>query len=320
MDGDKVQELQDDLNTYKQQKDKEVKDLTTKVLALEKILKTHGHEGESNDGTKRLEREIDLLPGNSVGVADVSAMTGFDDRAGNRTVIVLGTGRDTNAADGLNNSQIYMEHQYNTDGSTNQTFFQGIRAPIYIGLTGSMVSGTAVFNQADYQWDVNSLAGAYLTVNSADGSTFAGYQITSNTASYLTITGGTFSFSGNKLAYNISIPIYLGSASFPWRRVYTGDGTAGGIRFGFGATNAGQNGLLYADSAGALQYRNYAGTTTALAAAALVQANIYAGSGAPSLSAPKGSLYVNTTATTTTTRLYINTNGTTGWTNFTSAA
>lgn len=48
--------------------------------------------------------------------------------------------------------------------------------------------------------------------------------------------------------------------------------------------------------------------------------DILTGSGAPTMSAPKGSLYINTAATTTTTRLYINTNGTTGWTNFTTAA
>jgi len=47
---------------------------------------------------------------------------------------------------------------------------------------------------------------------------------------------------------------------------------------------------------------------------------IIAGAGAPTLSAPKGSLYINTTATTTTTRLYINTTGSTTWTTFTTAA
>lgn len=46
----------------------------------------------------------------------------------------------------------------------------------------------------------------------------------------------------------------------------------------------------------------------------------YIGTGAPSVSAPKGSIYVNTTATTTTTRMYINTDGATTWTNFTTAA
>lgn len=46
---------------------------------------------------------------------------------------------------------------------------------------------------------------------------------------------------------------------------------------------------------------------------------IFFGSGAPTLSAAQGSLYVRTDGSTTATRLYVNTNGTTGWTNFTSA-
>jgi hypothetical protein len=41
---------------------------------------------------------------------------------------------------------------------------------------------------------------------------------------------------------------------------------------------------------------------------------------APAVSAPKGSLYIKTDATTTTTRLWINTNGTTGWAYFTASA
>jgi hypothetical protein len=45
------------------------------------------------------------------------------------------------------------------------------------------------------------------------------------------------------------------------------------------------------------------------------------GTGAPTgLSAAKGTLYINTTATTTTTRLYINTDGATTWANFTASA
>lgn len=44
------------------------------------------------------------------------------------------------------------------------------------------------------------------------------------------------------------------------------------------------------------------------------------GAGAPTMSAPKGSLYVNTTGSSTSTRLYVNTNGSTTWTNVTTAA
>ena len=47
---------------------------------------------------------------------------------------------------------------------------------------------------------------------------------------------------------------------------------------------------------------------------------VFFGSGAPSLSAAQGSLYIRTDGSSTSTRLYVNTNGTTGWTNVTTAA
>ena len=47
---------------------------------------------------------------------------------------------------------------------------------------------------------------------------------------------------------------------------------------------------------------------------------IYRGDGAPSFKAPKGSLYVNYSATTTITRLYVNTDGSTTWAYFTASA
>jgi len=46
---------------------------------------------------------------------------------------------------------------------------------------------------------------------------------------------------------------------------------------------------------------------------------IYWGSGAPTFSAAQGSLYIRTDGASISTRLHVNTNGTTGWTNFTSA-
>lgn len=47
---------------------------------------------------------------------------------------------------------------------------------------------------------------------------------------------------------------------------------------------------------------------------------IYVGSGAPTISAAQGSIYLRTDGSSTSTRLYVNTNGTTGWTNVTTAA
>lgn len=46
---------------------------------------------------------------------------------------------------------------------------------------------------------------------------------------------------------------------------------------------------------------------------------IYVGAGAPSLSATKGSLYLNTTGSSSSTRLYVN-NGTTTWIAVTTAS
>lgn len=47
---------------------------------------------------------------------------------------------------------------------------------------------------------------------------------------------------------------------------------------------------------------------------------MYFGSGAPTLSAAQGSIYLRSDGSSTSTRLYVNTNGTTGWTNVTTAA
>lgn len=47
---------------------------------------------------------------------------------------------------------------------------------------------------------------------------------------------------------------------------------------------------------------------------------MYAGSGAPSFSAAKGSIYVRSDGSSSSTRLYINTDGATTWTSVTTAA
>lgn len=54
--------------------------------------------------------------------------------------------------------------------------------------------------------------------------------------------------------------------------------------------------------------------------AQLLGINMIAGAGDPTLTAKKGTLYIKTDAASTTTRLWINTNGGTTWTYFTTAA
>ena len=83
------------------------------------------------------------------------------------------------------------------------------------------------------------------------------------------------------------------------------------------ATTVTATGNVTADSATAL---------VAGGAAAFIATNtansmgIYFGSGVPTVSAAKGSLYLRSDGTTTNDRAYINTNGTTTWTALTTAA
>lgn len=60
-------------------------------------------------------------------------------------------------------------------------------------------------------------------------------------------------------------------------------------------------------------------TMTNVAIPAATQPSICAGTGTPTFSAPKGTVYINLTAAGANLRMYINTNGTTGWGAVTSA-
>lgn len=48
--------------------------------------------------------------------------------------------------------------------------------------------------------------------------------------------------------------------------------------------------------------------------------NLYSGTGAPTFTAPQGSMYLRKDGSSTSTRMYINTTGSTTWTNVTTAA
>ncbi len=99
-------------------------------------------------------------------------------------------------------------------------------------------------------------------------------------------------------------------------------GTVTGGGFSTGGTTAGVN----ATYSGSMTTRNALATPAAASAvggllmgSALV--GIYWGTGSPSaaLTAPKGSLYLRTDGSSSSTRAYINTDGSTAWTNITTA-
>lgn len=63
-----------------------------------------------------------------------------------------------------------------------------------------------------------------------------------------------------------------------------------------------------------------AGSVTLPSGVLVSSTGIYSGSGAPSFTAPQGSLYLRTDGSSTSTRAYINTTGSTTWTAITTAA
>jgi len=58
---------------------------------------------------------------------------------------------------------------------------------------------------------------------------------------------------------------------------------------------------------------------TNVAIPAATQPYICAGTGAPTFTAPKGSVYINLTGSSTSTRLYVNSTGSTTWVNVTTS-
>lgn len=62
------------------------------------------------------------------------------------------------------------------------------------------------------------------------------------------------------------------------------------------------------------------GAATAAYTVGTTQLGVYFGSGAPTISAPQGSLYLRTDGSSTSTRMYVNQNGSTTWTSVTTAA
>lgn len=94
------------------------------------------------------------------------------------------------------------------------------------------------------------------------------------------------------------------------------NGFIGSITGAVAATTITSTGTLTVDSATA----PVAGGDAAVLMTSTAGLGIYVGSGVPTVSAAKGSLYLRTDGTTTNDRAYINTNGSTTWTALTTVA
>ena len=274
-----------DLNSIQ----KTIQSLRDEIDKLKELIKSHNHDGQ--DGTKILENSINLKPSEIIQLGNFRLEEISDKLAPDVQQGFLIVGKDKEDTRDSDNTQIIIEHQGNTDGSTNQTFFYGQRNPLKTGTNGSITSGGSTFSTSEIKFDNDELIGAQLVVYTSDLSSFNSRYITDNTTNSITIQG-TWSFTNSKALWVVIMPVYLGSAPYPWRQIYAGGESVANsgnqrraIRLGHGITSSCQA--------------------------------IYFGSGSPEsvVTAVVGSLYLRSDGGATTT-LYVKTSGTgsTGWT------
>jgi len=235
--------------------------LIKRVEALEALLANHHHDGL--DGSANLSFHQSLNDLQEYRIANSAYFTGATQllQGQELTRAVITSGRDNNPTDGFDNSQLVLEHNYTAAG--NLSFYYGTRSPLYTGIDASVKSGSGVLKQNSYKWTPDELVGCAVHVTSTTTGAFKIGTVLSNTETTVTLESGTWGFNTKEDGiFVIFVPVYLGGGNVPWRRAYVTEGTGGGLRFGFGATGDGNNGLLYMDSVGDLYWRTKAGSST----------------------------------------------------------
>lgn len=253
------------MENEQQKLQQKIDELETKLQNMELKLSTHQHDDIDGTTTLRKEVRIDRDQVAVIGVSNHGSAI-FDLASGQRQYqYIISTTPDyahNNIVSESNGMQIEMIHNP-SDAFSN---FDAIRSPIVTTLAGVTISTTSGGNTVTingYGFDTNELAGAFISIYDSSGSLVEGQTIASNTSTVITISG-TWTSSTSGGTFLIYKPVLLGAIDRVWQRLYVQEGDGGGVRFGAGPTNGGQNGLLYMDSAGDLYWRNKAGTAVKL--------------------------------------------------------
>lgn len=249
--------------------EQEIQELKNRIEKLSSELKEFKdmfllHQHDESDGSRRLVKYIRLEKDQTIKIADceIGQQVSNIDSDNEVDFFAIAVGRDTRSGVSTTskNAQLSIVHQ---PGST-VSYISGVRPPLYTPSgTASVTSGGSTVTLTGFTFTVNELAGALININDSSGNLVETQYISSNTSSVVTITGTWLNTTSGGTA-TIFFPMYLGISNSPWQRCYVMDGTNGGIRFGGGTTNSGQNGLLYMDSSGDLYWRNKAGSSTKL--------------------------------------------------------
>ena len=151
-------------------------------------------------------------------------------------------------------------------GTLPVSYVMAWRPPVFgnnTSTTVSVSSGGNTVTTTGYNFPVNSLVNALINIYDSSGKFIETQVIASNTGTVITIVG-TWLHSTTNGTLLIFQPVYLGISEYPWQRVYTREGSAGGLRFGTGPTAGGQNALFYTSDDGLhLFFRASNGTVTA---------------------------------------------------------
>lgn len=146
---------------------------------------------------------------------------------------------------------------------------------------------------------------------SAARSTTTGYfYLGSNGAQYFGFDGTNTILNGGAIRPLNDLSVDLGLSATRWNNLYVGNVVASSSVNVAGVATVASG--TATPAAGSTAARLLFGTTAGF--------GIYYGSGAPTVSAAQGSLYLRSDGSSTSTRMYVNTNGSTTWTNVTTAA
>jgi len=213
--------------------EKEVENLKRIFQDIEHKLSFHKHygydESQMIDGDIKLKPQSRISIGNSL-IGHNTLDEGTSSEV-NKMAIVAGKGmREDLGPNASDNTELILENQAGTTGSTNQSFFWGFRPPIYVNDGISITSGESTLTDTSNNWTTNILAGAYINVYDSSGNLYT-HKIASNTATEITISD-TWAFTDANSLYLVLMPVYLGAADYPWRRLYVAED----IRIGIGAT------------------------------------------------------------------------------------
>jgi hypothetical protein len=277
--------------------------LTNKVGQVEQLTKLHKHTGY--DESSRIDGDVTLLPNRflTIGNAQITEDTRSYGSAAQVERLLLITGKDMNSGftNTSENTQLQIENQSATTGSSNQSFFYGLRAPVYTdtatddGSSNTVTSAAFVVNDTTKTWTTNELAGAMVNIYSSAGALVHSKQIASNTSTQITVDDAWDSTVSSGGSYIVWMPVYMGSADYPWRRGYF---------MGSDSSSGGDGTVMKAIQLG----RGPSGGTDVIA--------IFYGAGTPesAVTANIGSLFLRTDGGTSTT-LYVKESGTsnTGW-------